>query len=223
MRSIRPLPRGQKPQTAHHRARHRARRMLRPRWMCRVCLSIWRPWMRCWHNKICAPWRYLPPYSRSWASAKRRHGSSSCLLCRRRCSNWISWRRAPCWPTYNTPMHPETMTTLTQPVASEWHPLSTLPARPRLLVVDDQPINIQTLYQIFHADHEVFMATSGEQALAFCRGNSLPDLILLDVVMPDLDGVAVCQQLKADPVLAHIPVIFVTACMDPADETRALE
>ncbi len=115
------------------------------------------------------------------------------------------------------------MTTPTLPVAPEWHVLSTLPARPRLLVVDDQPINIQTLYQIFHADHEVFVATSGEQALAFCRGNPLPDLILLDVVMPGLDGLAVCQQLKADPVLANIPVIFVTACMDPADETRALE
>ena len=115
------------------------------------------------------------------------------------------------------------MTTPTLPVAPDWHVLSTLPARPRLLVVDDQPINIQTLYQIFHADHEVFMATSGEQALAFCRSNPLPDLILLDVVMPGLDGLAVCQQLKADPVLANIPVIFVTACMDPADETRALE
>ena len=115
------------------------------------------------------------------------------------------------------------MTTPTLPVAPDWHVLSTLPARPRLLVVDDQPINIQTLYQIFHADHEVFMATSGEQALAFCRGNPLPDLILLDVMMPGLDGLAVCQQLKADPVLANIPVIFVTACMDPADETRALE
>ena len=115
------------------------------------------------------------------------------------------------------------MTTPTLPVAPDWHVLSTLPARPRLLVVDDQPINIQTLYQIFYADHEVFVATSGEQALAFCRGNPLPDLILLDVVMPGLDGLAVCQQLKADPVLANIPVIFVTACMDPADETRALE
>ena len=115
------------------------------------------------------------------------------------------------------------MTTPTLPVAPDWHVLSTLPARPRLLVVDDQPINIQTLYQVFHADHEVFVATSGEQALAFCRSNPLPDLILLDVVMPGLDGLAVCQQLKADPVLANIPVIFVTACMDPADETRALE
>ena len=115
------------------------------------------------------------------------------------------------------------MTTPTLPVAPDWHVLSTLPARPRLLVVDDQPINIQTLYQVFHADHEVFVATSGEQALAFCRSNPLPDLILLDVVMPGLDGLAVCRQLKADPVLANIPVIFVTACMDPADETRALE
>ena len=65
------------------------------------------------------------------------------------------------------------------------------PERPRLLVVDDQPINIQALYQIFHADHEVFMATGGEQALAFCRNNPPPDLVLLDVVMPEMDGIEV--------------------------------
>lgn len=97
------------------------------------------------------------------------------------------------------------------------------PERPRLLVVDDQPTNIQVLYQIFHADHEVFMATGGEQALAFCRSNPPPDLILLDVVMPSMDGIEVCRQFKADPVLADIPVIFVTACAEPADETLALE
>ena len=48
------------------------------------------------------------------------------------------------------------------------------PGRPRLLVVDDQPINIQTLYQIFHADHEVFMATSGQLALDFCHNKPPP-------------------------------------------------
>jgi signal transduction histidine kinase len=95
--------------------------------------------------------------------------------------------------------------------------------RPRLLIVDDQPINIQTLYRIFQADHEVFMATSGEQALAFCRDTPLPDLILLDVVMPGLDGLETCRRLKADPATRDIPVIFVTAQSDPADETRALE
>ena len=99
--------------------------------------------------------------------------------------------------------------------------LAALPERPRLLVVDDQPINIQTLYQIFHADHEVFMATSGRQALDFCR-NTPPDLILLDVVMPGMDGLEVCRQLKADVATADIPVIFVTAQSEPDDETKAL-
>ncbi len=100
--------------------------------------------------------------------------------------------------------------------------LTALPERPRLLLVDDQPINIQTLYRIFHADHEVFMATSGVQALELCQ-RTLPDLILLDVVMPELDGLEVCRQLKSSPLTADIPVIFVTAQNDPADETRALE
>ncbi|GAB1369554.1 hypothetical protein MASR1M42_21060 [Azonexus hydrophilus] len=104
----------------------------------------------------------------------------------------------------------------------EFRALATLPERPRLLVVDDQPINIQTLYQIFHADHEIFMATSGDQALAFCRDNIPPDLILLDVVMPGMDGIEVCRRLKSDPALADIPVIFVTARSDPADEAGAL-
>jgi len=103
----------------------------------------------------------------------------------------------------------------------EFRALATLPERPRLLVVDDQPINIQTLYQIFHADHEVFMATGGEQALAFCRDNPPPDLILLDVVMPGMDGIEVCRRLKADPTLSDIPVIFVTARSEPADEAGA--
>jgi diguanylate cyclase (GGDEF)-like protein len=97
-----------------------------------------------------------------------------------------------------------------------------LPLRPRLLIVDDQPINIQALYQVFQADHEVFMATSGEQALDFCRRDP-PDLILLDVMMPEMDGLEVCRRLKAESATADIPVIFVTAQEDPADETRALE
>ena len=93
---------------------------------------------------------------------------------------------------------------------------------PRLLVVDDQPINIQTLYQIFSEDHEVFMATNGEQALATAVEQK-PDLILLDVLMPGMDGHAVCQNLKANPVTRDIPVIFVTAQDDPAQETLGLE
>jgi len=95
-------------------------------------------------------------------------------------------------------------------------------AKPRLLIVDDQPINIQTLFHIFDADHEVFMATSGAQALAFCDAQ-LPDLILLDVMMPQMDGHAVCRHLKASEHTRHIPVIFVTAQSDPAEETLGLQ
>lgn len=94
-------------------------------------------------------------------------------------------------------------------------------AKPRLLVVDDQPINIQVMHQIFATDHQVFMATSGAQALAFCRATP-PDLVLLDIVMPGLDGFEVCTALKADPVTRDIPVIFVTAYTDAAQETRGL-
>jgi len=93
---------------------------------------------------------------------------------------------------------------------------------PTLLVVDDQPINIQILYQIFSADHTVFMATSGAQALKFCASQR-PDLILLDVMMPVMDGHEVCRRLKADPKTVDIPVIFVTAQNNPAEETWGLE
>jgi diguanylate cyclase (GGDEF)-like protein len=93
--------------------------------------------------------------------------------------------------------------------------------KPKLVVVDDQPINIQVMYRCFAGDYQVFMATNGEQALALCKSNP-PDLILLDVVMPGLDGFEVCKQLKADETTHHIPVIFVTSHTDPAQETHGL-
>ena len=95
------------------------------------------------------------------------------------------------------------------------------PRKPILLVVDDQPSNIQVLHQIFKADCEVYMATSGEQALAFCA-TQLPDLILLDVVMPGIDGHQVCTELKSNPRTRDIPVIFVTGHSNPEDETEGL-
>jgi len=93
--------------------------------------------------------------------------------------------------------------------------------KPRLLVVDDQPINIQVMYQAFAGDYQVFMATNGEQALAICKNNP-PDLVLLDVVMPGMDGFEVCTRLKADAATSHIPVIFVTAHNDASEETHGL-
>ena len=101
-------------------------------------------------------------------------------------------------------------------------PAPTPERRPRLLVVDDQPVNIQVLYQAFAADHQILMATGGEQALALCVAQQ-PDLVLLDVVMPGMDGHEVCRRLKADAATRDIPIIFVTAHSDEAAETLGLE
>lgn len=94
--------------------------------------------------------------------------------------------------------------------------------RPKLLVVDDQPVNIQVLYQVFGESCDVFMATSGKQALEVCHLKK-PDLILLDVVMPDMDGIEVCKALKSVPETRDIPVIFVTSQDSPEEETLGLE
>lgn len=94
--------------------------------------------------------------------------------------------------------------------------------RPRLLLVDDQPSNIQILYRLFRDDHQVFMATGGREAIDTCE-KVLPDLVLLDVMMPDLDGIEVCRILKSNPVTAHIPIVFITAHHEPAEEERGLE
>jgi diguanylate cyclase (GGDEF)-like protein len=77
------------------------------------------------------------------------------------------------------------------------------------------------LNQVFQADCEVFVATSGEDALAFCQ-QQLPDLILLDVVMPGLDGYEVCRRLKRDPRTREVPVVFVTSQSDAAEEEDGL-
>ena len=100
--------------------------------------------------------------------------------------------------------------------------LQLLGRRPRLLVVDDQPINIQALHQVFAADCQVLMATSGAQALALCRDKQ-PDLVLLDVQMPGMDGYELCARIKADAELSPIAIIFVTSNDRPEDETQGLE
>lgn len=93
---------------------------------------------------------------------------------------------------------------------------------PKLLLVDDQPATLETLYQAFVADFQVQIATSGARALAICQ-DSAPDLMLLDATMPDMDGFEVCARLKANPASSDIPVIFVTGHNDTAQESRALQ
>jgi diguanylate cyclase (GGDEF)-like protein len=93
--------------------------------------------------------------------------------------------------------------------------------RPKILIADDQPTNIRVLYELFRDQCDVFMATSGAQTIQICRAE-LPDLILLDVVMDDIDGHEVCRRLKADPLTNAIPIIFVTSLNQEADEVIAL-
>lgn len=86
-----------------------------------------------------------------------------------------------------------------------------------VLVVDDQPINIQIIYQILGESYRVLMATNAEQALSVCK-KSMPDLVLLDVMMPNISGLEICQLMKADPDIRDIPVIFVTGAQGQAEE-----
>jgi diguanylate cyclase (GGDEF)-like protein len=95
-------------------------------------------------------------------------------------------------------------------------------SKPKLLIVDDQTTNIQLLHQAFSAEFQVFMATTGDKSLAICTTEA-PDLVLLDVMMPEMDGYEVCKKLKSNPRTADIPVIFVTAHTDAASEEHGLD
>jgi phosphoserine phosphatase RsbU/P len=92
-----------------------------------------------------------------------------------------------------------------------------------LLVVDDAPANIQVVQSILRDEYKIRVATSGEKALELVKTQPLPDLILLDVMMPGLDGYQVCERLKANPETHDIPVIFLTGLTDVDDETKGLE
>jgi two-component system cell cycle response regulator len=93
----------------------------------------------------------------------------------------------------------------------------------RILVVDDIATNRVILRaKLAAAYYDVLQAENGREALAKARDEQ-PDLILLDIVMPDLDGFTVCRRLKADPATAHIPVVIVTALNDPFDRLKGLE
>lgn len=94
--------------------------------------------------------------------------------------------------------------------------------RHSILIVDDSPANLEALNAVLGADYDVVFATSGQEALDLAR-EQLPDLILLDVVMPGLDGYEACRRLKKDPRTSGIPVIFVTAMDHEEDETAGLD
>lgn len=89
-----------------------------------------------------------------------------------------------------------------------------------VLVVDDTPENIDVLVGILKDGYKVQAAKNGEMALKIARLPDAPDLILLDIMMPGIDGYEVCRQLKADHTTRHIPIIFVTAKIGVEDETQ---
>ena len=94
--------------------------------------------------------------------------------------------------------------------------------RATVLVVDDTPANLTLLAQVLNKHYRVQLALSGSKALEIAK-RSPPDLIVLDVMMPELDGHEVCRQLKADPATCHVPVIYLTALTGPEDETAAFD
>jgi putative two-component system response regulator len=94
--------------------------------------------------------------------------------------------------------------------------------QPKLLIVDDEPTNLKVLKQVLQQDYRLSFAKNGVDGLELAA-RELPDLILLDVMMPEMTGYEVCQRLKSQPKTQHIPVIFVTALKDEIDETRGFD
>ncbi len=94
--------------------------------------------------------------------------------------------------------------------------------KPTILVVDDTPDNLTLVSNLLKKDYRVRVAINGEKALKIAFSDTPPDLILLDVMMPVMDGYEVCQQLRNSSLTAHIPIIFLTAKSEVEDERKGL-
>ncbi len=95
--------------------------------------------------------------------------------------------------------------------------------KPIILIVDDVPDNIEVLRWVLMDNYKVMASIDGKKALQIAKGSPKPDLILMDVMMPGIDGYEVCRQLKSDPRTAKIPVIFLTSKGEAEDEKRGLD
>lgn len=92
-----------------------------------------------------------------------------------------------------------------------------------ILIVDDTPANIDLLSNILHDDYKIKAALNGTQALKILQTQNSIDMVLLDIMMPDMTGYEVCKIMKENPVTAPIPVIFISAMSDKEDERKGLE
>lgn len=95
-------------------------------------------------------------------------------------------------------------------------------SRPTILIVDDVPTNIQILADALRSEYSIKVANNGQSALEIAQRAPYPDLILLDIMMPDMDGLEVCRRLKVAPQTKNIPIIFVTAKTEESDEEEGL-
>jgi len=95
--------------------------------------------------------------------------------------------------------------------------------RPTILVVDDTPDNLLLLSHLFEGEYRVRIAHAGEKALDICQSNNPPDLVLLDIMMPNMDGFEVARRMREHPTSASIPVIFVTAMTGEDARLKGLE
>ncbi len=95
--------------------------------------------------------------------------------------------------------------------------------RKRILVVDDEPQNIVVMREILKADYTVIAATDGAKALSLAQSATPPDLIMLDIMMPGINGYEVLRRLKTNPRTAGVPVIFVTAMDEIDDKMKGYE
>jgi putative two-component system response regulator len=95
--------------------------------------------------------------------------------------------------------------------------------KPVVLIVDDTPENLTVMNALLKDDYRTKVAHNGERALKVAQSDPRPDLVLLDIMMPGMDGYEVCQQLKADPKTAGIPVVFLTAKVEVEDEQKGFD
>ena len=107
-------------------------------------------------------------------------------------------------------------------VESTSAPFTTVKEKARILIVDDQPTNAKVLASGLKDDYTIQVANSGGKALEIASSDFPPDIILLDIMMPDIDGYEVCRSLKQNPETSDIPVIFVSALDDNSDEEKGL-
>jgi CheY-like chemotaxis protein len=93
----------------------------------------------------------------------------------------------------------------------------------RILIVDDVSSNIHLLMSILKQKYSIVAATNGEKALQLAKTSPMPDLILMDIVMPEMDGYEVCNRLKNDETTSHIPIIFITSLNSITEQEKSLK